>query len=132
MQEPNKNGRNGKWARKVHAFLGLVSAVNLFVLITTGFLLQHASLLKLDERTVSRAVLPSSYRPQDGATGVRADILVTDLHSGRLFGMAGMLVLDGITLAWLTLLVTGLVMYVGKQRAKQRSAGGNGRLEDEE
>jgi hypothetical protein len=131
MQVTNKNERNGKWARRVHAFLGIVSSLNLFLLITTGFLLQHASLLRLDEKTVSRGILPSSYRPQDGAGGVRADIFVTDLHSGRLFGMAGLILLDGITLAWMTLLVTGLVMYAAKQRAKQKAADGNGRVADE-
>jgi hypothetical protein len=132
MQIGSKNDSNGKWTRRIHAFLGIVSAANLFVLITTGFLLQHASLLKLDEKTVSRAVLPRSYRPQDGESGVRADIFVTDLHSGRLFGTTGMLLLDGITLAWLTLLITGLVMYAGKQRAKQKAAENNGQSDGEE
>jgi len=102
------------------------------VLITSGLLLQHASRLRLDERRVSREILPSAYRPQDGANGVRADIFVTDLHSGRLFGTAGLILLDGITLAWMTLLLTGLVMYVAKQRAKQKAADGNGRVDDEE
>lgn len=118
--------------RKVHAFLGIVSALNLFVLITTGLLLQHASLLRLEEKTVSRAILPRSYRPQDGENGVRADIFVTDLHSGRLLGTAGTLLLDGITLVWMTLLLTGLVMYVGKQRAKQKVTENNGRAGEEE
>lgn len=82
-------------------------------------LLQHASLLRLDEKTVSRAFLPKSYRPQDGDAGVRADIFVTDLHSGRLLGTAGTVVLDVVTVGWLALLLTGVVMYVGRQRAKQ-------------
>ena len=132
MLGTKKNGRNGKLTRRIHAFLGIVSALNLFVLITTGFLLQHASLLRLDEKTVSRAILPRSYRPQDGENGVRADILVTDLHSGRLIGTAGTLLLDGLTLAWMTLLITGLVMYAGKQRAKQKGANSNGQIEDED
>jgi hypothetical protein len=129
--ERQKPGRNGKWARRTHAFLGVVSALNLFLLISTGFLLQHASLLKLDEKTIPRGVLPSTYRPQDGAYGVRADIFLADLHSGRLFGTAGALALDAITLAWLTLLTTGLVMYVGKQRAKQKASSEGPTPEDE-
>ena len=123
MQESKKTKRNGKWSRRIHAFLGVVSAINLFVLITTGFLLQHATLLKLDEKTVARWALPSSYRPQDGPEGVRADIFVTDLHSGRVLGRAGTLLLDAITLAWMTLLLTGLVMYAGKLRAQQNANG---------
>ena len=124
--------RNGKWARRTHAFLGIVSAFNLLLLISTGFLLQHASLLKLDEKTIPRAILPSSYRPQDGAYGVRADIFVADLHSGRLFGTAGALTLDAVTLVWLTLLTTGLVMYLGRQRAKQKDVDRGASFEDEE
>ena len=110
------------WSRRLHALVGIVSSVNLLVLIGSGLLLQHASLLRLDERTVSRAVLPKSYRPQDGESGVRADIFVTDLHSGRLLGTTGTVVLDVVTLGWLALLLTGVVMYVGKQRAKQTAA----------
>src|SRR5579859_3034257 len=109
-----RNGKNGKWVRKVHAFLGIVSALNLFVLISTGLLLQHVALLKLDEKTISRRILPSSYRPQDGQEGVRADIFVTDLHSGRLLGTAGTILLDAITFAWMALLLTGLIMYAGR------------------
>lgn len=81
---------------------------------------------------MSKAILPRSYRPQDGENGVRADIFVTDLHSGRLLGTAGTLLLDGITLVWMTLLLTGLVMYVGKQRAKQKVTENNGRAGEEE
>jgi len=126
------NGKNGKWARRVHAFLGLVSALNLFVLIATGLLLQHSTLLKLDEKTISRRLLPTCYRPLDGQGGVRADIFVTDLHSGRLLGTTGTILLDAITLAWITLLLTGLVMYAGKLRAKQNAATrDSGAIEDE-
>jgi len=72
---------------------------------------------------ISRHFLPSSYRPQDG-DAVRADIAVADLHSGRMFGVTGALVLDAITLTWLTMLATGLVMYFIRRRsdgAKQAS-----------
>ena len=109
------------WLRRLHSLVGIVSSLNLLLLIGSGLLLQHGSLLRLDEKTVSRGFLPGSYRPQDGEAGVRADIFVTDLHSGRLLGSAGTVLLDVVTLAWLTLLLTGLVMYWTKQRAKQRA-----------
>lgn len=113
--------RRRLWVRRVHAILGLISAVNLFVLISTGFLLQHGTLLRLDERTLTRRILPPGYRLQDGGSGVRADIVLADLHSGRLFGVAGALVLDVITLAWLVMLATGLVLYLSSQRANGRA-----------
>jgi hypothetical protein len=119
------------WVRSVHAFLGVVSALNLLLLISTGLLLQHAAMLHLDEHTVSRTILPSGYRPQDAGSGVRADIVITDLHSGRLFGAVGALVLDVITLAWLVMLATGLVMYALRLRLKQRAPGQATTLEED-
>lgn len=111
------SARRRPWVRRVHAVLGIVSSLNLFVLITTGFLLQHSTLLKLDEHSLTRKILPAGYRPQDGGSGVRADIVVADLHSGRMFGVAGALFLDAVTLVWLVMLATGVVMYLFKQRA---------------
>jgi hypothetical protein len=119
------------WVRSLHAFLGVVSAFNLLLLICSGLLLQHAAMLHLDERTVSRTILPSGYRPQDAGYGVRADIVITDLHSGRLFGAVGALILDVITLAWLVMLATGLVMYTLRLRLKQRPQGQATTLEED-
>ena len=113
--------RRSQWSRRVHAVLGILSAFNLFVLITTGFLLQHSTLLRLDERSLTRRLLPSGYRPQDGGSGVRADIVVADLHSGRMFGVVGALFLDAVTLVWLVMLTTGVVMYLSKQRANGKA-----------
>src|SRR6266850_2283941 len=119
--ETVRTARRRPWVRRLHAILGLLSAFNLLVLISTGFLLQHSTLLRLDERMLTRKMLPNGYRPQDGGRGVRADIVVADLHSGRLFGVAGALALDIITLAWLVLLATGLVMYLSNQRTNGRA-----------
>lgn len=113
--------RRRAWSRRVHAVLGIISAFNLLLLITTGFLLQHSTLLRLDERSLTRTLLPSGYRPQDGGSGVRADIVVGDLHSGRMFGVAGALFLDAVTLVWLVMLTTGVVMYLSKQRANGKA-----------
>lgn len=60
---------------------------------------------------MSRRLLPESYRTQDGPEGVRADIVVTDLHSGRLIGRTGVVILDALTFGWLVLLLSGIVMY---------------------
>ena len=115
------SARRRPWSRRVHAVLGIISALNLFVLITTGFLLQHSTLLRLDERSLTRRILPSGYRPQDIGSGVRADIVVADLHSGRMFGVAGALFLDAVTLVWLVMLATGVVMYLSKQRVNGKA-----------
>lgn len=106
--------RRSSTIRKVHRMLGVISALNLLLLIATGLLLQHMNGLRLDEHMVSRRFLPANYRPQDGSEGVRADIVITDLHSGRIVGRAGTAILDVITLGWLVLLLTGLVMYTAR------------------
>lgn len=108
-------------ARRLHALLGVISAFNLLLLITTGLLLQHVSLFHLDDHMVGRTFLPASYRPQDGPEGVRADIVIADLHSGRILGTAGTAVLDIITLGWLIMLLTGLVMYSGRTNGRRKA-----------
>ena len=112
--------------RRVHALLGIVSSLNLMILLITGLLIQHRDTFVLDEHTISRILLPASYRPDDGPDGVRADIVITDLHSGRLFGKKGLLILDVVTIAWAVLLLSGVFMFT----AKQFRRAGNGRRRD--
>ena len=99
------------WLRRIHATLGIISSVNLIILLTSGLLIHHRETFGLEDRIVSRTFLPESYRVDDGPLGVRADIVVTDLHSGRLFGHAGLLLLDIITIVWATLLLSGILIY---------------------
>src|SRR5438876_222164 len=106
---------NKIWLRRLHAIIGIVSSVNLMVLLSSGLLMQHRETLGLEDRIVSRIFLPKSYRIDDGAEGVRADIVVTDVHSGRLFGPLGLVVLDVITLLWTMLLLSGIFIFTSKQ-----------------
>lgn len=116
--------RSRAWVRRVHSAVGLISALNLLLLIGSGLLLQHREAFRLDARTVGRMFLPGRYRSQDGPEGVRADIVLADLHSGRLFGRTGALVLDAVTLGWVALLLSGLVMFAaGRWRNGNGSAG---------
>ncbi|HSE48348.1 MAG TPA: hypothetical protein VLA96_03985 [Terriglobales bacterium] len=111
--------RPNGWARRLrrlHALVGLALTLNLLLLLVTGFLVQHREDFKLEDRTISRAWLPENYRPLDGPE-VRADIVVTDVHSGRILGPNGALILDAATLGWAVLLVSGLWIYVfGRRR----------------
>ncbi|PYS54310.1 MAG: hypothetical protein DMG13_09040 [Acidobacteria bacterium] len=107
--------------RRLHAILGIVSSLNLAILLMTGLLIQHREIFSLEEYTVGRGLLPASYRPDDGPGGVRADIVIVDLHSGRLFGKAGSLILDVVTFAWAGLLLSGITMFSSRQFRKVRS-----------
>jgi hypothetical protein len=111
-----RRGGLGRSLRRLHALVGLVLTLNLLLLLVTGFLVQHREALGLEDKTISRAWLPESYRPLDGAE-VRADIVVTDVHSGRILGPNGALIIDAATLGWAVLLVSGLWIYVfGRRR----------------
>jgi hypothetical protein len=97
--------------------------VNLLLIVTTGLLIQHRDFFKLENRYVSRRFLPSGYRAEDGPE-VRSDIVVTDLHSCRILGTTGAVILDVVAVGWLVLLITGGLMYV--QRAKGMRGAGSG------
>jgi|SRR5512147_1423335 hypothetical protein len=122
MNEVLKLRRQNGFLRRLHAWIGVVASLNLLLLITTGLLIQHRELFGLQERYIGRRLLPASYRPMDGQE-VRSDIVVTDLHSGRLLGQGGAVVLDGITVAWLGLLLSGWVLFAFRYRKGQRNNG---------
>jgi hypothetical protein len=110
--------------RKIHATVGIISTLNVLLLIATGFLIQNREELGLDDHYVSRRFLPSGYRPHDDPAEVRSDIVLTDLHSGRVLGRPGVLLVDGLTIAWVALAITGVFLYGAKY-----VRGGNGRAE---
>ncbi|PYS40468.1 MAG: hypothetical protein DMG14_10410 [Acidobacteria bacterium] len=114
---------NKTWLRRLHAIIGIVSSVNLMVLLSSGLLMQHRETLGLEDRIVSRIFLPKSYRVDDGAEGVRADIVVTDVHSGRLFGPLGLVILDVITMFWAILLLSGVFIFTSKQLRLRAKSG---------
>jgi hypothetical protein len=119
MRAPNGNKT---WLRRLHATIGIISSVNLLMILASGLLMQHRETFGLEDRVISRTFLPTAYRTNDGTEGVRADIVVTDLHSGRLFGPAGLIVLDIVTLSWAVLLLSGIFMFTSKQ-LRLRAAG---------
>ena len=103
------------WLRRLHAIIGILSSLNLLMMLSSGLLMQHRETFGLEDRVISRTFLPASYRISDGTEGVRADIVVTDLHSGRIFGPIGLIALDVITLSWAVLLLSGIFIFTSKQ-----------------
>jgi hypothetical protein len=98
--------------------------MNLLLIVATGLLIQHRDVFGLENRYVTRRFLPSGYRPNDGPE-IRSDIVITDLHSGRILGTTGVVILDAITLGWLVLLMTGVSMHI-KRASSLRKAGTGG------
>src|SRR3970282_1633924 len=97
----------GKWIHwcewrerlyRVHVVTGLVAALWLLLVAITGVLINHQEALGLLDMEVSDAYLPDYYRADVRTGRTRLNIIVTDLHSGRLFGAHGHWVGDGIAL----------------------------------
>ena len=112
------NGRrNGKSRaavvlRRLHFWTGAILTLNFLLLAATGTLIQHREFFGLEERTVSRKWLPAGYRTQDPDTEIRADIVVTDLHSGRMFGAAGRLAVDLAAAGFVLMIATGFGVQI--------------------
>lgn len=116
-----------RWVRKIHLVIGLVCTLNFMMLLVSGFLIQHREAFRLEERMVGRSWLPSGYRPADPDSAVRADIVLTDLHSGRLFGRYGTLLVDAMTVAWFLMIATGIgIVLVRRLKFENGHANGGG------
>lgn len=100
-----------RFMRKLHIWVGLSAALYFMLIATTGVMINHREGLRLEERNVSRTWLPNGYRAQDGAF-VRADIVVTDLHSGLIFGKVGAPVLDFVAAVWFISIISGVSMLI--------------------
>src|SRR3954469_20190846 len=98
--------------RKLHIWVGLSAALYFMLIAATGVIINHREGLRLEERTISRRWLPSSYRLGDGKEGVRADIAVADLHSGLIFGKVGKPVMDFVAAVWFISIISGVFMLV--------------------
>jgi hypothetical protein len=105
--------------RRAHSIMGLILCCNLLLIVLTGLMVQHRDLLGLEDHYVSRRLLPSEYRSTDGSE-VRMDIVVTDLHSGRMFGPWGAVAVDVIAVAALLLALSGVVTYAITARGRMR------------
>ncbi len=110
-QRQAKNGTS-RIIRRLHFWFGALLTINFVVLVATGLLVQHRAFFRLEERTISRKWLPAGYRPQDPDSEIRADIVITDLHSCRLFGPRGPLIVDAAAAGLLWMIASGFSMQL--------------------
>lgn len=114
------NGWISRAVRRFHFCLGAVLTINFVVLVVTGLLIQHRTFFRLEERTISRAWLPGGYRAGDPGSEIRADIVITDLHSGKLFGPKGPLVVDAAAGGLLLMIASGYIMQLACRYRNRR------------
>ncbi len=107
--------------RRLHFWIGALLAANFALVAVTGLLIQHREYFGLDRKTVNRRWLPEGYRPNDPECEIRADIVVTDLHSGHLFGRWGPVAADASAAGVLFMIASGFWMrLICKESRKHR------------
>ena len=101
---------------RIHVVTGLAAAVWFLLMAVSGVLINHQESLGLLDAEVSDRYLPDDYRA-DARTGTtRLNILITDLHSGRIFGSWGTWMSDIVALLLVVSLLTGFVSHRLKKR----------------
>lgn len=119
MQE-SKRRKNGTKLQHFHFWLGVVAGLYFLILALTGVALNHRTGLGMEDRFIAHRYLPSSYRPLDEGGQTRMDIVLTDLHSGLLFGRYGPWINDGIALVLVASTLSGFLLGWGRTRSQGR------------
>jgi uncharacterized iron-regulated membrane protein len=112
-------GRLLRLFRKLHITVGLSAALYFMLIAATGVAINHREGFGLQEHYLSRSLLPSSYRPQDGRE-VRMDIVITDLHSGLIFGKVGAPINDVVAAVWFLSILSGISMLALRRSIHRR------------
>lgn len=100
-----------EWLYRMHTLSALIAAAWLLLLAISGVLINHQETLGLTEWEISDSYLPGYYRPEYRTGATRANVILTDLHSGRIFGDYGALLGDGIALLIVFSVITGLLSH---------------------
>jgi hypothetical protein len=108
--------------QKIHRVAGLVSIVIVVFLAATGVLLAHSEGLTLYERYVESPFFLSLYGEGEDSPGGEDFIegppswerVLTALHSGRLLGVEGSIILDLSAVVLIVLCLTGPYIWIKK------------------
>jgi len=101
---------------RIHLVTGLVAGLWLVLMAVTGVLLNHQEELGLVDTLVPNAYLPGHYADEFHPEGTALAVVLTDLHSGRIFGSWWRLLSDVAGLLLLVSVATGFYTYVLKRR----------------
>ena len=96
---------------RIHVVTGLAAAAWFLLMALTGVLINHQESFGLLDAEISDSYLPGYYR-SDARTGTtRLNIIITDLHSGRIFGSQGHWMSDLVALMLIVSLISGFVSH---------------------
>jgi len=101
---------------RIHVVTGLAAAAWFLLIALTGVLINHQESLGLLDAEISDRYLPGYYRADARTGATRLNILITELHSGRIFGSRGHWVSDLVGLILIVSLLTGFASHQLKKR----------------
>lgn len=112
---------------RIHVVTGLAAAVWFLLMAVTGVLINHQESLGLLDTEISDRYLPSYYRSDVRTGTTRLNIVITDLHSGRILGSNGQWISDLVGLLLIISLLTGFGSEQMKRRLRTASSNNTAR-----
>ena len=112
---------------RIHVVTGLAAAVWFLLIAVTGILINHQESLGLLDAEISDRYRPGYYRADSRTGATRLNILLADLHSGRIFGSQGHWVSDLVALFLIVSLLTGFASHRLKKRLQTTNHRDTGR-----
>jgi len=107
---------------RIHVVTGLAAAVWFLLMALTGILINHQESLGLLDAEVSDRYLPGYYRSDARSGTTRLNIIITDLHSGRILGSQGAWMSDLVAVLLIVSLLSGFVSNQMKKRLQAASS----------
>lgn len=107
---------------KVHTASALIVAAWLLLLAISGVLINHQEVLGLTEVEIRDDYLPGYYLSEFHTGTTRLNVIITDIHSGRIFGAYGYLLTDLIALLVVVSAITGVLSYRLRRKLQQLPA----------
>lgn len=108
---------------RIHVVTGLVAAVWFLLMALTGILINHQESFGLLDTEINDRYLPGYYRSDTRTGTTRLNIIITDLHSGRILGSQGTWMSDLVAVFLIVSLLSGYLshrMKKGLQAANLR------------
>ncbi len=105
-----------RW-RRVHEWTGLIAAIWLALTALSGIALNHAETWGLLDTHLPNRWLPSSYTDEFHPDTTMLNTVMTDIHSGRIFGAAGPWLADIGGAALLVSIISGCYTYLQARKS---------------
>ncbi len=110
-----------RFMRGLHITTGLIAALGLFIIAVTGIMINHQEELGLLDLEVDDKYLPDYYRADFRSGSTRLNIIITDIHTGKILGSKGYLLSDLLGAMLLISALSGTYAYFYGRRVKRKN-----------